>query len=120
MSWQNLAGDLNLEATQQAVLTQLGDGLTVADDYQALEVLADQAGAGAVLTFTFSAAVQLVVVHAVGASLVARATTTQTPTAALGLRCPDDTPTFLPVTTTTVRVFAPAGMSVTVAGYRRT
>lgn len=92
----------------------------VKDDYQQFESLADQSGEGGVLTFTFTAAVQLVVVHAVGASLVARAATTQTPSAALGARCADDAPSYLPVTTSTVQVFTPVGMTVSVAGYRRT
>lgn len=95
------------------------DELPVADDYQEFEALADQAGAGAVLTFTFTAPVQLVVVHAVGTALVARATTTQTPSATLGARCADDAPAYLPVTTSSVKVFAPLGMTVSVIGYRR-
>lgn len=96
------------------------DELAVADDYQVLEALSDQVGAGAVLTFTFSAAVNLAVVQAVGTSLIARATTaTQTPTASLGVRCPDDVPSYMTVTTTVIRVFAPVGMTVSVWGYRR-
>lgn len=94
--------------------------LSVADDYQEFEALSDQTGAGSVLTFTFTSAVNLVVVHAVGTSQVARATTTQTPSATLGARCPDDAPTYLPVTTSVMKVFAPNGMLVSVCGYRRT
>lgn len=96
------------------------DELPVADDYGALEVLADQTGAAAVLNFVFSASVNLVVVHAVGTNQVARATTTaQVPTATLGVRCPDDVPTYMPVTTNQIDVYAPSGMDVTVWGYRR-
>lgn len=125
MALRNALGAIALDATVLAVRDRLPttltatDELAVADDYQTFEALADQVGAGGVLTFTFSAAVNLVVVHAVGASQIARAATTQTPTASLGARCPDDAPTYLPVTTTAVKVFAPNGMTVSVWGYRR-
>jgi len=92
----------------------------VADDYQAGEVLADQTGAGAVLTFTFAAARNLVLVQAVGAGQVARADPFGgTPSATQGIRCDDATPTYLPVTATVVKVHAPAGMVVSVAGFSR-
>lgn len=93
----------------------------VADDYQAGEVLADQMGAGAVLTFTFATARNLVLIEAVGTSQIARADPFGgTPSATQGVRCDDATPTYLPVTTTVVKVFAPAGMVVSVAGFSRT
>jgi len=92
----------------------------VADDFQGGECLPDQTGAGAVLTFTFSAPRNLIVVHAVGASQVARADPFGgTPSATQGFRCPDDAPTYLAVVATVVRVFAPAGMVVSVAGSSR-
>lgn len=121
----NLLGDLALDTTLVAVRDRLPSALTstdelpVADDYQEFEALTEQTGADAVLTFTFSAPVQLVVVHAVGTDQVARVTTTQTPSATLGARCPDDVPTFLPVTAAAVKVYAPTGMVVSVWGYRR-
>lgn len=120
MALVNALGALALDATLVSRLPARATGeLAVADDYQQFEALADQTGAAGVLTFTFSAAVNLVVVHAVGVDQVARATTTQTPTATFGARCGDDTATYLPVTTSSVKVFAPLSMVVTVVGFRR-
>lgn len=94
----------------------------VHDDYQSGECLADQTGAGAVLTFTFTSPVQLVVVDANGAATdVARADPFGgTPTASLGVPCRDEAGAYMPVSTSVVRVFAPVGMIVSVVGYRRT
>lgn len=91
------------------------------DDYQAGEVLADQTGANNVLTFTFASPVQLVVVDANGSATdIARADPFGgTPSAALGVPCRDEVPTYMPTTTTVVKVWAPAGMVVSVYGYRR-
>jgi len=115
----------NLPATQ-AVSGPLTDtqlratAPAVKDDYQSGEVLADQTGAGAVLTFTFAAPRNLVMVHAVGADQVARADPFGgTPSATQGIRCDDGVPSYLPVIATTVKVFAPAGMVVTVVGFSR-
>ena len=94
----------------------------VHDDYQGGEVLADQTGAAAVLTFTFSAAVQLVLVHAYSATSTDLARVDPfggTPSSTLGIRALNDTPTYIPVTATTVKVYAPTGMVVSVAGFRR-
>lgn len=94
----------------------------VRDDYQGGEVLADQTGAGAVLTFTFSSPVQLVLVHAYSATAADLARVDPfggTPSASAGIRALNDVPTFVPVTATTVRVFAPTGMEVSVSGFRR-
>jgi hypothetical protein len=95
--------------------------LVVRDEYQGGEVLADQTGAAGVLTFTFTSAVQLAVVDANGvATDIARADPFGgTPTATLGIPCRDETPTFMPVATSTVKVFAPSAMVVSVYGYRR-
>lgn len=116
----------NLPATQPVsgplTDTQLRAGkVAVRDDYQTGEVLPDQTGAGGVLTFTFASAVHLVVVDANGAAAdVARADPFGgTPDAATGIPCRDETPTFMPVTTSAVEVFAPAGMTVSCYGYRR-
>jgi len=115
----------NLPASQ-AVTGPLTDAqlragkVGVADDFQAGEVLADQTGAGAVLTFTFAAAVQLVVIHARGAGLVARADPFGgTPSASVGIVCGEDSPTYVPVVTSQVKAFAPAGCTVSVYGMRR-
>jgi hypothetical protein len=93
----------------------------VQDDYQTGEILADQTGAGAVLTFTFSAAVQMVMIFANGlATDIARADPFGgTPTATLGIPIGDEAVAYLPVTTSSVKIFAPAGMVVSVAGLRR-
>jgi len=89
------------------------------DAFSGGETLADQTGTGAVLTFTFSSAVNLVVVEAKGTSQTARADPFGgTPTASQGVICDDAVPTFLPVTATIVKVFAPSGMVVGVWGYR--
>lgn len=96
-------------------------GVKARDDYQGGEVLADQTGAGAVLTFTFAAARNLILIEAVGTGTqVARADPFGgTPTATQGIRCDDSVPTYLPVTATVVKIFAPASMAVAVAGFSR-
>lgn len=131
MPLQNAFANLSTEAKQDTILTSLASLLTelqqklepggaVRDDYQAGEVLADQNGAGAVLTFTFSAAVQLVVVTAKGTNLTARADPFGgIPSGGQGIVCDDGVPTYIPVTATVVKVFAPSGMAVTVFGMRR-
>lgn len=93
----------------------------VKDDYQTGEILADQSGAGAVLTFTFTNQQSMVVVHSVGANLVSRADPFGgTPSSTLGVRCDDGVPVYMPVQTSSVKVFAPTGTTVTVYGLRRT
>lgn len=92
----------------------------VADEFGGGEALAEQAGAGAVLTFAFSAPVQLAVVESFGSGLVSRADPFGgTPSVAAGVPCRHEAAVFLPVTTSAVRVFAPTGASVNVWGYRR-
>lgn len=93
----------------------------VKDDYQTGECLAEQTGAGAALTFTFSSARNLILIEAVGSgSQVARVDPFGgTPTSTLGIRADDGVPLYLPVTTTVVKVFAPASMVVSVAGFSR-
>lgn len=94
--------------------------MPVRDDYTGGEVLAQQAGAGAVLTFTFASEVQLAVVESSGALLVSRADPFGgIPAAALGIPCRDEVPVYLPVAVTVVRVFAPVGANVNVWGFRR-
>lgn len=92
----------------------------VKDDYPGGEVLAQQTGAAAVLTFTFASAVQLVVVESAGEDLVSRADPFGgTPSATLGIPCRDQVPTYLPATATVVKVYAPTDAAVNVWGYRR-
>lgn len=101
--------------------------VAVADDYaNAPEVLADQAGAGAVLTFTFAATVVLVLVESssgtplVPGGIVSRITfAAQIPSTVLGVRCVDEK-TYLPCPpSTVVKVFAPVGATVNMIGWRR-
>lgn len=81
------------------------------------QALPDQSGAGGVLTFTFSSPVDLFWVRSVGG--VSRADPFGgTPSVSAGVYCGADEPTPLSVTTTTVRVFAPAGATVSVWGFR--
>lgn len=127
----NHPSDFPLPSGQILTLTPQTNALTdaqlrasapaVKDDYASGEVLADQTGAGAVLTFTFTSPVQLVVVHGDGAEgEFCRADAFGgVPSATLGVPCGDEIPTFLPVTTGSVKVFAPASMVVSVWGYRR-
>lgn len=97
-----------------------GGTIKVRDDYQAGEILADQSGTGAVLTFTFSTAVQLVVAQSTGTSLTARMDPFGgTPAASLGIRMDDGVPNYVAITCTTVQVFAPVGVTVAVYGMRR-
>lgn len=119
--------DTQLRAAAVSVSGPLTDSelraslVPVKDEFTGGQVLADQTGAGAVLTFTFASPVQLAVVYGDGlATDVARADPFGgTPSATLGIPCGDEVPTFLPVTTSAVKVFAPAGMVVSVCGYRR-
>lgn len=98
-----------------------GGTIKVRDDYQTGEILADQNGTGAVLTFTFSAAVSLIVVQSTGTSLVSRCDPFGgTPTASLGIRLDDGVPNYVAVATSSVKVFAPSGASIAVYGLRRT
>ena len=90
------------------------------DDYVGGQCLPDQTGDGAVLTFTFSLPVNLVVVHSNGTDLVSRCDPFGgTPSDTQGFICGDDIPVYLPITCTTVKVFAPASAVVSVAGFRR-
>lgn len=89
----------------------------VTDKFTGGEVLADLTGAGAVLTFTFASAVQLVWVFSAGAD--SRADPFGgTPSATLGIPCDTDTPMPLTVETSSVKVYAPTGATVTVWGFR--
>lgn len=104
-----------------ATVDATGSVVSAQDIFSGGEVLADQAGAGAALTFTFSAAVQLVMVFAKSATgtLQARADPFGgTPSAAAGAPCEDGVPMAFPVNASAVKVFAPTGMTVSVWGFR--
>lgn len=89
----------------------------VGDRFSAGQVLADQAGAGAALTFTFSAPVDLIWVRSDGG--ISRADPFGgTPTASLGIQCDDGIPVPITVTATTIKIYAPNSATVKVYGYR--
>lgn len=88
------------------------------DDFEDGEVLPDQNGADAVLTFTFASKVNLVLVRSVGATSRVDPFGT-TPDASTGIIAADDEPTYIPIGTTAVKVYAPTGAAVAVAGFRR-
>lgn len=91
----------------------------VGDIYPNGEVLADQVGAGAVLTFTFSNPMNLIWVLSSGTTLVSRCDPFGgIPDASLGIYCEDGIPVPVTVTATTIKVFAPIGTTVRVYGYR--
>lgn len=81
------------------------------------QVLADQVGAGAVLDFVFAAAQDLIWIRSDGA--VSRCDPFGgVPAANLGIYCEDGVPVPITVLTAALKVFAPAGATVRVYGYR--
>lgn len=99
-----------------------GAALTVKDDYAAGEILADQVGSAGVLTFTFSSPVHLVWVTDIGAGTanISRADPYGgTPTATSGIPVLNGSPTPLMQTTSSVKVWAPVGSTISVYGCRR-
>lgn len=87
------------------------------DTFESGEVLADQAGAGAVLTFTFSSKVDLVWVRAAGGD-VRIDPFGGTPTSGLGIVGEAGIPVPINVRTKVVKVYASAGTTVNVWGLR--
>lgn len=111
-----MSGGFAVEAKQDAILS----AITALADYTDGEVLAEQSGADGVLTFTFSETVHLAVVESFGSGLVSRADPFGgTPTDTLGWPCRHEIPTFFPVGTAAVKVYAPTGTAINVIGYRR-
>jgi hypothetical protein len=117
-------------ATQLDALTDVelrATPVPVSDDFPAGEVLPDQTGAAAVLTFTFAADVQTVWVYAVdpldltgtGEVRVQPFVGDTAPSATFGIPVPYGGAFPIPAVTDEVRVFAPAGARVTVYGNRR-
>lgn len=87
------------------------------DDFTDGEALDDQIGSGGVLTFTFTSPVNLVWVRSVGG--VARCDPFGgAPSATRGVYCADDEPAPITVNAESVAVFAPAGATVSVWGFR--
>lgn len=111
----------NLPATQPVSGTVAISGTVAATDtFSGGQVLADQTGAGAVLTFTFSAPVQLVWVldtSGVTAAISRADPFGGVPTATTGIPVLNGTPTPLTVATSSVKVYAPTGTNITVYGY---
>ncbi|MFA6125519.1 hypothetical protein [Sphingomonas sp.] len=95
----------------------------VRDDYALGEVLADQSGADAVLTFTFSAEVAGFWVAVVGDAGVCKLDHYGgTPSATSGIPVGPDAPSAvlpIPEPATAVKVYAPTGTTVTVWGHFR-
>lgn len=84
------------------------------------EILAEQNGANAVLTFTFASPVNEVHVDLIGDGLVGRIDPFGgTPSSTLGIPCYDKITKKLSIVTTTVRIYAPTGATVNVFGFRR-
>jgi len=119
-----------LEAAQ-ALLTdeQLrASPLAVQDDYASDLLAADQSGADAVLTFNLGSAVKLVAVDVDPidpddtSAYIARAIVGGgTPSITLGWRCRSGQTTYIPISSAsgTIKVYAPTGVSVSVAGAAR-
>jgi hypothetical protein len=82
-----------------------------------LEVLADQAGADAVLTFTFAGGAALPWVS-VDTGDPVRVTASQTPTASFGIPVAAGSPFPVPLAATVIKVWAASGQTVTVYGTR--
>ncbi len=100
-----------------AILAALAGRLDTRDSYTGGESLPDQAGAGAVLLFTFAARVDLVWVRVDGGT--GRADPFGgVPSSSAGVVCDDGVPQPLTVACVSLRVWAPAGATVAVWGYR--
>lgn len=112
----------NFPATYNTrALARTVDKVDSYDSYIGGEVLADQAGAGAALTFTFALSVDLifVFVKSAGGTSQGRADPFGgTPTASQGIPCEDGAVQPIPVVASSVKVFAPTGTTVSVWGYR--
>lgn len=134
MALRNAFDALNLETTQQEVLTELQsqqkDALTnselraspvsVKDDYALGEVLPDQNGSNNVLTFTFSQPVVsfwVAVTGTTGTVKVNHYGQTPSPTNGIPIGAGGVLP--IPEPATTVLVYAPTGLTVTIWGQRR-
>lgn len=114
-----LAGTLSVTGPLTDAELRASD-VAVSDDYTDGEALPEQSGSDSSETFTFSSPVNLVVVESEGEGLVSRVDPFGgTPTATTGAPARHETPVYLPVIATTVRVFIPSGATVNVWGFRR-
>jgi hypothetical protein len=80
------------------------------------EILGDQAGANAVLTFNFSASVDVMYVTCRGGD--GRAAINSTPTSTAGILCPDGEQIAIPIAGSAIKVYAATGTTVSVWGAR--
>lgn len=113
-----VTANTGLLQTNPLTRTQL-DSATVAgtDTYVNGQALADQIPGGTVVTFTFGAAQQLIWVKATGGNCRVDPFG-GVPSSSVGIPCDDGIPNPLTIQTTTLKVFAPVGVSVAVWGYR--
>lgn len=110
-------GDGSQVVTGPLTDTQLrASNIGVQDEFTADEPLPDQPGADDVLTFTFAADVSLIWVRSIGG--VSRASVSATPTPVLGTYCADGEPVPITVRASSIKVYAPTGVTVSVVGYR--
>lgn len=116
-----VSGTVTAAGTQTDALTDTelrAAEVPVSDDYTGGEVLPDQTGSGSALTFTFTDPVKLVVVQPSEDGCRADPFG-GTPSDTTGIPLVTDVPNFIPVTTSAVKVYAPAGADVTVWGFTR-
>lgn len=118
---QDETGAVVNPATKEILEERLPQGpndfLRIDDVYTTGEVLEDQPGANDVLTFTFSAPVDIVWVRCEGGDVRVDPFGGD-PTSTKGIKVEDKVPTPMPVRRTTVKVWAPSGTTVNVWGFR--
>lgn len=96
----------------------VGDPSYVTDVQTAGQILADQAGADGVLTFTFSSTMDEVFVHSAGAATRADPLG-GTPAASTGIPCPSGTIVAMRVRTSSVKIYASSSATaVSVWGFK--
>lgn len=93
----------------------------VRDDYSGGQILADQTAGASALTFTFSSPVNLIYVQiktGLGTGSGRVNPLGGVATASSGIPCDDGVPMAIPVTSSSVSVFATTGATVSVWGFR--
>lgn len=93
--------------------------IKVSNEFSSGEILAQQNGTGTVLTFTFSANVNLVAVESLGSGISRINPFGGNPSATLGIPCRPEEKVEIHIITSSVKVFAPVGLAVNVWGFRR-
>lgn len=96
--------------------------IKVGDDFSGGEILAQQNGANAVLTFNFASEMNLIFIESSSGDneLICMANPFGgTPTSTSGIPCHNKQAREIKINTTTVRVYAPTGTTVNVWGLRR-